>query len=564
MKSILQFIISLSLKLKLLLVIAVVLPIAIIVTSFKGSEHGFEISKNLEIFSDVYKNLHLQYVDEVDPAKIMKTAIDEMLTALDPYTNYITEAELEDYQFMTTGQYGGIGALIHQRDDFVIISEPYENFPAEKSGLRAGDVILKVDGKSVKGKSVSELSELLKGQSGTEISMEVKRGENDIFNLNLKREEIKIDNIPFYDVLQDSIGYIKLTGFTKNAANEVKNAFLTLKKDHSLHSVIIDLRGNGGGLLNEAVDICNIFVEKGNLIVSTKGKNPDKNNFYSTRSNASDSQIPLLILVNSTSASASEIVAGAIQDLDRGLILGQRTFGKGLVQNIIPLSYNTKMKITVAKYYIPSGRCIQAIDYSHRNDDGSVGKIPDSLMNEFKTNNGRIVYDGGGVFPDVFLEKRKLSDISASLITKFLIFDFATKYRNENDKIPPIDDFEITQDIYDQFVNYISDKDYDYTTDSEKKLENFKIAAQKEGYFDNISDEFLSLSKKVKHNKEKDLITHKKQIMNLLKEEIAARYYHQKGRIKASLENDPEVEEAIALLLDQERYHNLLQTGNDK
>ncbi len=523
------------------------------------NDNNFEVSKNLDIFTTLYKEINTNYVDEVSPGELMETGIEAMLKELDPYTIYIPESRVEDYKLITTGQYGGIGSLIHTNGDYVVISEPYEDYPAAKSGLKAGDKILEIKGESAKGKKSDEVSEILKGQPGTEVTLKIERpGTDDPLTFNIVREKITIDNIPYYGILDGDIGYIKLTGFTKNAGQDVRKAFLDLKKEHELQGLILDLRGNGGGLLQEAVNISNIFVDKGKTIVSTKGKLLQKNQEHKTRFTPVDKDIPLVVMVNRTSASASEIVAGALQDFDRGVIIGQKTFGKGLVQNVIPLSYNAQAKITVAKYYIPSGRCIQAIDYSHKDDNGDYNKIPDSLMNKFKTANGRLVYDGGGIIPDIKLEPEKFSDITTSLYSKFIIFDYATKFANEHPQIDDPESFEITEEIFEDFRDYIADKDYDYTTQSEEILKKLKKAAEKDKYLDAIEDHYYDLEKALMHNKEEDVITYQDQIKELLKIEITGRYYHQKGKIKASLSDDPEIKQAIRLLNEQEKYEAIL------
>ncbi len=523
------------------------------------NQNNFEISKNLDIYTTLFRELNINYVDEINSGELMEAAINAMLESLDPYTIYIPESEVEDYRFMTTGKYGGIGALIHKQGDYVVISEPYEGFPAHKAGLKAGDRILKINNKSAKGKSSADVSKVLKGSPGTTLKILIERnGESKPIEKEIIREKIKIENIPYYGMLNDDIAYIKLTGFTQGAAREVKNSFLKLKENNDVKSLILDLRGNGGGLMNEAVDITNIFVEKDKEVVSTKGKLSNRNKSHKTRYAPVDLSIPLVVLVNQASASASEIVAGAIQDLDRGVIIGQRTFGKGLVQNVIPLSYNSKVKVTVAKYYIPSGRCIQAIDYSLKDENGHFNKIPDSLITTFKTQNGRTVYDGGGIEPDINLKPLKFSNIAASLFTKFLIFDYANKFFRENPEIPPADEFIITDQIFDDFKNYISDKDYDYTTESEKTLEKLKKHAEKEKYFDAIQSEYKTLKMKMKHDKNEDLNKYKDQIKELLKIEIVSRYYYQKGKILASIADDPEIKKAMEILENKTLYESIL------
>jgi len=523
------------------------------------NENNFEISKNLEIFISLYNELNKNYVDEINPGELMVEGIESMLATLDPYTVYIPESQIEDYRMITTGQYGGIGSLIHKNGNYVVISEPYEGFPAQRSGLKAGDRVLSINGEDMVDKPSDEVSKFLKGQPGTTVTLVVERDGTDApLAFEIERENIKIKDIPYYGMLDDKIAYIKLTGFTQQAGAKVKDAYLDLKNNYEVEGVILDLRNNGGGLLAEAVNVTNIFVDKGELVVSTKGRLQDRNKEHHTRFSAIDTKVPLVVLVNPQSASASEIVAGAIQDMDRGVILGQRSFGKGLVQNVVPLSYNSQMKITVAKYYIPSGRCIQAIDYSHKDEDGYFTKIPDSLVNEFKTMKGRVVYDGGGIDPDIKMKPVKYSHILTSLFTKFLIFDYATKFVREHPDIPAPEEFTITDEIYSDFVDFLSDKEYDYTTACEEKLDELKESATKEGSFDAIEEQLLSLQKAMKHSKEEDLVTHKTEISKLLKMEIVSRYYYQEGKIRASLDIDPEIKRAIEILEDPATYNSIL------
>lgn len=544
-------------KTRILILVLVLSSTGVVLTAFNSQ--NFEIAKNLDIFASLFREIVVNYVDDVNPSELMKTGIDEMLYSLDPYTNFIPESQIEDMRFMTTGQYGGIGALITTRGEYTIITEPYEGFPAHKAGLLAGDRILEISGESVKGRSSEEVRELLKGQPGTTLSLLIERdGERQPFLRDVTREVVKISNIPYYGMLDGKTGYIKLTGFTQNAGREVKDAFNELRQNHSVENIVLDLRGNGGGLLNEAVNITNLFVGKDELVVSTMGKIADRNTSHRTLNNPIDTEIPLVVLVDRGSASASEIVAGAIQDFDRGVILGQRTFGKGLVQNVIPLSYNTQLKVTVAKYYIPSGRCIQAIDYAQRNEDGSVALIPDSLKKAFTTRNGRVVYDGGGIEPDVAVDPQMLSNITFTLANRFLIFDYANQYYRTHESIPPAGEFEITDDIYRDFVNFLSDKDYEYVTRSERLLEELKEASSNEKYFSAMEAEYEALKQKMMHNKDEDLITFRDEISMLLKEEIASRYYFQKGRVLASLSMDPEIDRALEILSNGNGYQRIL------
>ena len=524
--------------------------------SFKSDY--FEIAKNLEIFTDLYKELNTYYVDETDPGKLIKSAMDEMLQTLDPYTNYISESEIEDFQFMTTGQYGGIGAMITKRDEYVYISEPYEGFPAQKSGLMAGDKILEVNNISVIGKSTDEVSKLLKGQPNTNVSILIERNYiNKPFEVSFKREKVTVGSVPYFGLLDNNIGYVKLRSFTRNCSNDLKNAILKLK-EQSATSLILDLRGNPGGLLNESVKIANFFVNQGEDIVSTKGKIKSWEKVYTATSKPIDTKIPLVVLIDQSSASASEIVSGSLQDLDRAVIVGKRSFGKGLVQQTRKLSYNSQLKLTVAKYYIPSGRCIQALDYSNRNEDGSVGKIPDSLSTEFRTKNNRKVYDGGGITPDLVTESEMSSKILLSLLRERLFFDYATEFRLKNENILSAKDFKITDEKFLDFKNFLSDKEYEYETDTEKAYKKLKKVAEEENYFESMRNDFDLLVTKIDDVKSDDLEKNKGFIKEILANEIVSRYYYQKGRIQSSLNYDKDIMQAITVLSDSTKYKQIL------
>ena len=524
--------------------------------SFKSDY--FEIAKNLEIFTDLYKELNTYYVDETDPGKLIKSAMDEMLQTLDPYTNYIPESEIEDFQFMTTGQYGGIGAMITKRDEYVYISEPYEGFPAQKSGLMAGDKILEVNNISVKGKSTEEVSKLLKGQPNTNVSILIERKYiNEPFEVSFKREKVTVGSVPYFGLLENNIGYVKLRSFTRNCSNDLKNAILKLK-EQSATSLILDLRGNPGGLLNESVKIANFFVNQGEDIVSTKGKIKSWEKVYTATNKPIDTEIPLVVLIDQSSASASEIVSGSLQDLDRAVIVGKRSFGKGLVQQTRKLSYNSQLKLTVAKYYIPSGRCIQALDYSNRNEDGSVGKIADSLSTEFRTKNNRKVYDGGGITPDLVTESEVSSKILLSLFRERLFFDYATEFRLKNENILSAKDFKITDEKFLDFKNFLSDKEYEYETDTEKAYKKLKKVAKKENYFESMRNDFDLLVTKIDDAKSDDLEKNKCSVKEILANEIVSRYYYQKGRIQSSLNYDKDILEAITVLSDSTKYKQIL------
>ena len=538
-----------------------VVSCVVILSSFSFTDSYFEIAKNLDIFTTVYRELNNYYVDETDPGKLMKTAIDKMLKSLDPYTNYIPESEIEDFQFMTTGQYGGIGAVITKRKDYVFISEPYKGFPAQKAGLIAGDKILEIDGESAKGKNTEEVSKALKGQPNTDVELLIERPYmKEPFTVNFKRQKISVKSVPYFSYVDDGIGYIKLRSFTRDCSKDIKEALLDLKKQGELRGLILDLRGNPGGLLNESVSIVNLFVEKGQEVVSTKGKIESWDKVYKASRTPIDLETPIVVLINQSSASASEIVAGAIQDLDRGIVIGKRSFGKGLVQQTKKLSYNSQLKLTVAKYYIPSGRCIQALDYSNRNEDGSVGKVPDSLMTAFKTKNGRTVYDGGGIKPDVEVDQDDISNLIVSLIQERLFFDYATYFKHSNASLDS--SFTMNDKDFNSFVNFLSDKSYDYKTETEKALEELKLTSENENYFEFIESKFLDLSNEFEINKKNDLNRNKDIIKEILSEEIVSRYYFQEGRIRTSLKYDKEVQEAIKYLAQQNLYDSILKASN--
>jgi carboxyl-terminal processing protease len=523
------------------------------------SDKYFEITKNLDIFATLYKEVNTYYVDEVDPNQLIKTGINAMLESLDPYTNYIPEDDIEDYRTMTTGQYGGIGALIGTRSGKNMIIMPYEGFPAHDAGLKIGDEIINVDGIDVKEKEYTDISKLLRGQANSKLNIAVKRyGSQDLIEVEMTREKITIDNVQYYGMVEDGIGYIKLSDFTTNAGKEVKNAFIELKAQGATR-LILDLRGNPGGLLNEAVNVSNIFIPKGSEVVSTKGKMTDWNKTYKALNPPVDTEMPLVILTSSSSASASEIVAGVVQDYDRGVLVGQKTFGKGLVQATRPLTYNSQLKVTTAKYYIPSGRCIQAIDYSHRNEDGSVGKVPDSLKVTFKTRNNRSVYDGGGVDPDLVVELEYLAPLAVSLVSKGLIFDYATEYYYSHPTIAPSREFELTDAEYQEFVSWLNGKDYDYTTRVENSIDDLISMAKKEKYYEDIDEQIKSLKLKVQHNKESDLQKFKSDIKQIIEEEISSRYYLRQGVVETSFSSDESIRSAVEVLNDNDRYNQLLE-----
>jgi carboxyl-terminal processing protease len=526
---------------------------------FSRDERNFEISKNLNIYYTMFRELNLFYVDEIDPGDLVKKSMDAMLKTLDPYTTYISESEIEDFKLMTTGEYAGIGALISKHKDDVIIAEPYEGFPAYKAGLKAGDVMLEINGTSVVNKSTDDVSNLLKGQPNVPLTIKIKRpGVKKIMDKKLVREKIQLKSVPYYGMITDSIGYIHLNQFTNKAAGEIKDALKELKEQNA-KSIVLDLRGNPGGLLDQAIDIVNLFVNKGENIVSTKGKVSKWDKSYKATKSPVDAEIPIAVLVNRGSASASEIVSGAIQDLDRGVVLGNRTFGKGLVQTTRNLTYNTKLKVTTAKYYIPSGRCIQALDYSNRNEDGSVGKVADSLITEYHTKNGRSVYDGGGILPDITIDPETYSVLSVNMIRNFMFFDFATLYANTNESIASAKEFEVSDELFNEFVKFVKeDKDFTYKSESTEIIKALKKSAKEEKNFDISTDEFAALEAKLAPNLDRDLERFKDELKELLAHEIVKRYYYQKGGIEFSLREDKTLLRAIEVLQNNNEYAGII------
>ena len=529
--------------------------------SFNRDQKNFEIAKNLEIYYTLFRELNMFYVDDVNPNKLVKTSIEEMLQSLDPYTNYISEDQMEDFRFMTTGEYAGIGALIGHQKGKIVISEPYEGFPAQIFGLKAGDIILEVEGKSTEEMTTEDVSNLLRGPAKKPVKVKVQRpGEKKPFEVDVVREKIAIDAVPYYGMVDNNTAYIRLSNFTANCSEDVKKAFLELKQKNP-DALILDLRGNGGGLLQEAVKIVNFFVPKGSEIVSTKGKVKQWDKTYTATSSPLDTTIRIAVLTNRGSASASEIVAGAIQDLDRGLVVGSRTFGKGLVQTTRDLAYNSKLKVTTAKYYIPSGRCIQAVDYSHRNEDGSVGHVPDSLISEFTTKKGRKVYDGGGIVPDIVLGPEQLSNLGIGLITNFLVFDFATKFANQTELIAQPEEFEITDEIYNQFSAFVKENEFEYESQSKQMLEDLIEQAKEEKYYELASNEFEEIKAKLEPQLDKDLTVFSEEIKSLLKNEIVSRFYYQKGAIRASIGEDEVILKAVGELKSPMSYTSHFEPG---
>ena len=553
------------LKMRWAVALLLVSGIVLVCLSFKGSDDRmFQMAKNLDIFNSIVKELDMFYVDTIDPNKTIREGIEAMLYSLDPYTNYFPEEDQSELEQMLKNSYGGIGSIITWNPKLKrsMISEPYEGMPAAEVGLKAGDILMSIDGKDLAGKNNQEVSEMLRGQVGTNFKLKVKRpGSEKELEFDIVRRSIQLPIIPYYTVLENRIGYINLSTFSGDPSKEFKQAFLDLKKQ-GIKSLVIDLRNNGGGLLDEAVEIANFFLPRGETLVTTKGKIKQASNTYKTLREPLDLDIPLAVLVNSVTASSSEILAGSLQDLDRAVIVGTRTYGKGLVQTTRPLPYGATMKITTSKYYIPSGRCVQAIDYAHRNEDGSMGRIPDSLTTVFHTAAGREVRDGGGVTPDIVVKQEKLPNILFYLVNDNLIFDYATEYCLKHPTVVAPEQFEITDADYNDFKALVKKADFKYDQQSEKLLKSLKEMAEFEGYLTDASQEFEALEKKLTHNLDRDLDHFSKDIRNMIAIEIIKRYYYQRGSIIQQLKDDNDLKEAIKILGDSERYKKMLSASS--
>ena len=539
-------------------IVIAALIVGVISTAFVGDL--FQISKNLDIFASVFREISINYVDEVDPSKVVKTGIDAMLDNLDPYTQYVQEADIEDYKLKyVSTQYGGIGATIFTKNDQMVVSEPYEGYPAQKADIRAGDIILEINGLKVKTKNNDQVSQMLKGPKNSTVKLLISRpGVKELIEKTVVRGDIKQENVSYYGMLENNVGYIKLDKFLENSSQEVKAALIELRKNN-LNGLVLDLRHNGGGILQDAVKIVNLFVDQDVNVVIQKNRYKDKTITYRTASPAVDATVPLVVLVDSRSASASEIVAGSLQDLDRAVIIGQRSFGKGLVQQTYKLPYNSLVKVTVAKYYTPSGRCIQALDYTHRDAEGSVTKVADSLISEYKTKTGRIVYDGSGIFPDVFVKPVKYNQITQTLASKNFIFDYATKFRNGKATISGAKKFALTDAEYNDFIDYLATKDYNYSTKTEKLLTEMRDEAEKENKLSEIKTEFDALKAKVFYSKKNDLLQFKTEIKKVLENEIASRYYFEKGRMEQSFKYDNEMAEALKVIANKSVVASILK-----
>lgn len=537
-------------------------------TSFKEDDRNFQISKNLDIFNSIFKELDMFYVDTVNAEKMIQTGVEGMLSLTDPYTEYYPEEEVSSLKEMTTGKYGGIGAAVryYEAKDRIAVVEPTEGMPAAEAGVKAGDIILSVGGKEmVRGdmkpqEFSSKVSEALRGEPGTSFVLKVLRplkNDSTVMEFKITRKNIRTNPVPYYGMVKDSIGYLVLSSFTENSAKDFKKAFIELKQKGA-KSLIIDLRDNGGGSLSEAVDIVNLYVPKGQEIVVTKGKVRQAQGSYKTQNEPVDTQIPLAVLVNGATASASEIVSGSLQDLDRAVVIGSRTFGKGLVQTIRPLPYNGTLKVTTSKYYIPSGRCIQAIDYAKKNADGSVARTPDSLTTVFHTAAGREVRDGGGIRPDIEVKGDKIPNIVFYLMNDDLIFDYATQYCWDHPTLASVDDFKLTDADYEAFKKLVKSRNFTYDRQSEKMLKSLKEIAEFEGYMTEAAEEFKALEKKLNHNLDRDLDYFAKPIKEYISQEIVTRYFYQRGAAMERLKDDTDLEEAIKVLQNPVRYREIL------
>ncbi|MFO7852545.1 MAG: S41 family peptidase [Bacteroidota bacterium] len=525
---------------------------------FRNESKDFKLQKNMDIFYSLVRELNAFYVDELKPDKLFEAGIDRMLNELDPYTTYYPESERDDFTFMTTGKYGGIGSRIKKSGDYTVLTQTYEGFPADKAGLKAGDILKKINGESLKGLDAEGVSEKLKGEPNTDMTLLIER-QGEELKKTLTRKRVSIPPVPYYGMLDKETAYIKFTNFTQDCSADVRNALETLLEDQGAKKVILDVRSNPGGLLKEAVDIVNLFVGPGHEVVSTKGRVERFDNTYETTRQAVNEEIPLVIMINRVTASAAEILAGAAQDLDRGVVVGQRSYGKGLVQISRPLSYNATLKVTTAKYYIPSGRCIQAIDFSNRNEDGSVGHIPDSLTSEFETLHGRTVRDGGGIIPDYKVDPEQLGRLSTLLYVESLIFDFATEFYWKNPEIEEPGSFEIDDEIYQDFENFLKERNFSYESATQNAFERLDTVAKREKYYEQNKDLFEELKKRLDHNLHNDLMTFRDEITRLLEDEIIGRYYYEGGVIKHSLDSDKQLQKAIEVINDESLYVSTLK-----
>lgn len=548
-------------KNKIVLILSIATITVLFFSAFKRDNHNFELSKQLSIFNNLVKEIDLFYVDTIAPEKIIKAGIDAMLAKLDPYTTYYTEEGSEELKMMITGKYAGIGSLIrfHEKKNTTVIAEPYDNMPAAKSGLQIGDLIQSINGTSVIGMSSDSVSNMLRGEAGTKLTIEVERpGAKQPVTIKLERENITLPVIPYYGILQDSIGYLQLESFTEGCSKEMRRALIDMK-NKGANAYIIDLRSNGGGSLTEAIEIVNLFVPKGLNIVETKGKIKRSNETYKTTREPIDTVSPLIVLVDGQTASAAEIVSGSLQDLDRAVIIGARTYGKGLVQVTRELPYNGFLKVTTSKYYIPSGRCIQAIDYTHRTTNDEAAQTPDSLTNIFYTAAGREVRDGRGISPDIETKGEKLTTLLYHLIQDMAIFDYATDYKLKHASIASAETFNLSDEDYETFKSYLKSTGFSYDKESYKALKQLKKMLEFEGYTEATKEEIEKMENILQHNLDHDLDFFAKDIKRLISDEIIKRYYSQQGSIVYMLRDDADITESLQLLKDSKKYKEILQ-----
>lgn len=548
-------------KTRILLVPAFALAALLTLGFLLGGQEtkDFRLTKNLDIYISLFRELNAFYVDEIDPEKLVNKSITGMLSTLDPYTVFYPEEDKGDLDFITTGKYGGFGSLIRKSGDYILVTNVYKGFPADKSGIRPGDLMISIDGTSLKGVTSDKASDMLKGEPGTEAEIVIRRNGEDMAR-KLKRERIAISAVPYYGMVDENTGYIRFTNFTQNCIAEVREALVDLKEKQGAEDLILDLRSNPGGLVNEAVEIVNLFVKPGQEVVSTRGRARQYEAVFRTTKSPVAPDMPVVVLINRGSASASEIVAGALQDLDRGVIVGERSYGKGLVQVARPLSYKAQVKMTTAKYYIPSGRCIQAVDFSHRNEDGSVGMIPDSLTKTFRTRNGRPVKDGGGIIPDVTVASDMLNRFASELYVQNMIFDFATAYYWSHPQPATLGGLKMTDDDLERFGDFLAERNFTYKTDSESILEELARVAREENLYDENREALEKLKSGLSHSLERELTEYRSDVTELLESELAGRYFYDWGMVEYSVSRDTQIKEAISIAGDRARYSSLLKT----